>query len=164
MTTRLTHFIRQAVMLMLMLLTLSACRRNKELAAVTGPANPKVITEEMEAHLVDYEWFGAKVATEVEINGEKMSFKTNLRIRKDSIIWMSISPALGIEVARMMVTPDSILFLDKWNDQYFTGNHDFIEEKVDIKLDFSMLQDLAVGNPILYNPEEKFKGSKDDEG
>ncbi|NNC83278.1 MAG: DUF4292 domain-containing protein [Flavobacteriales bacterium] len=118
----------------------------------------------MESHMLQYDWFAAKVTTEVEMKDQKMSFKTNLRMRRDSIIWMSISPALGIEVARMIVTPDSVKFIDKWNDKYYLGTHDFIEERVNVELDFSMLQDLAIGNPILYDAEERFKGSKDDDG
>jgi hypothetical protein len=114
--------------------------------------------------MLNYEWFSAKVDTEVINKGEKTSFKTNLRMKKDSIIWMSISPALGIEVARMIITPDSIKFLDKWNDQYYIGTHEFLEERIKVHLDFNMLQDLAVGNPILYDPEEKFKGTKDEDG
>lgn len=142
----------------------SACGKNRETVNISGPATPSFITRNMEANMLDYEWFSAKVNTEVINKGEKTSFKTNLRMKKDSIIWMSISPALGIEVARLIVTPDSLKFLDKWNDQYYLGTHDFLEKRINIDLDFYMLQDLAVGNPILYDPDEKFKGTKDEDG
>ena len=151
-------------MILFVLIVLTGCRRQKEATTISGPATPNFITRNMEAHMLDYQWFSAKVATEVQINEEKLSFKTNLRMRKDSIIWMSISPALGIEVARMIVTPDSVKFIDKWNDKYYLGTHEFIEQRTNIDLDFAMLQDLAIGNPILYDHEEKFKGTKDDDG
>jgi hypothetical protein len=158
------HILRHLGLLIILTLLLSGCRRQKEALVISGPATPNFIMRNMEENMLDYQWFSAKVSTESDINGDKMNFKTNLRMRKDSIIWMSISPALGIEVARMIVTPDSVKFIDKWNDKYYLGTHEFIEDKVNIELDFGMLQDLAIGNPILYDPEEKFKGTKDDEG
>jgi hypothetical protein len=146
------------------LLFFSACKKQKEGANISGPATPNFITEHMEKAMLDYEWFSAKVSTEMNVKGENRSFKTNLRMRKDSIIWMSITPALGIEVARIIITPDSVKVLDKWNDQYFVGDHSFIEEKLNMSLEFAMLQDLAIGNPMLYDREEKFKGNKDNDG
>jgi hypothetical protein len=142
----------------------SACKKQKEGSNISGPATPNFITEHMENAMLDYEWFSAKVATEMKVKGENRSFKTNLRMRKDSIIWMSISPALGIEVARVIITPDSVKVLDKWNDQYFIGDHSFIEDKLNMSLEFAMLQDLAIGNPMLYDKQEKFKGNKDNDG
>ncbi len=145
-------------------LLLASCKKNRETVNIAGPATPSFITRNMEAHMLNYEWFSAKIDTEVINKGQKTSFKTNLRMKKDSIIWMSISPALGIEVARMIITPDSIKFLDKWNDQYYIGTHKFLEDRIKVHLDFNMIQDLAVGNPILYDPDEKFKGTKDEDG
>lgn len=159
-----THIFKHLGLFFLLIVLLSSCRRQKETLVISGPATPNFITRNMEENMLDYQWFAAKVSTDSEMNGEKMSFKTNLRMRKDSIIWMSISPALGIEVARMVVTPDSVKFIDKWNDKYYLGTHEFIEQRINVDLDFGMLQDLAVGNPILYDPEEKFKGTKDDQG
>ena len=164
MTDGVWHMTKHLLGALVCIAVLAGCSKKKETITVTGPATPNYITSNMEANMLDYQWFAAKVATEVNMNGEKMSFKTNLRMRKDSIIWMSISPALGIEVARMVVTPDSVKFIDKWNDKYYLGTHEFIEQRINIDLDFGLLQDLAVGNPILYDPEEKFKSSRDDDG
>lgn len=149
---------------LLLILFLGSCAKKKDLTTTGGPANVNYIMSRMEEGKVDYEWFGARINTDADIDGEKRSFKTNLRMRKDSAIWMSISPALGIEVARLMVTPDSIMFLDKWNDQYYIGDHSFLEDRMDIDLDFAMLQDLTIGNPMLFDAEERFKATNDDEG
>lgn len=160
----LIHILWRSSLALSVVAVLASCNRQKETLAIPGPATPNFIKRNMEGNMLQYDWFAAKVATEVNINGEKMSFKTNLRMRRDSIIWMSISPALGIEVVRMIVTQDSVKFVDKWNDKYYLGTHDFIEERIKVDLDFKMLQDLAIGNPLLYNNEEKFKGNKDSDG
>ncbi|NNK80982.1 MAG: DUF4292 domain-containing protein [Flavobacteriales bacterium] len=164
MTAKRLNIFKHLGLFLSLIVLLGGCRKQREAVIISGPATPNFITRNMEANMLQYDWITAKVSTEADMNGEKMSFKTNLRMRKDSIIWMSISPALGIEVARMIVTPDSVKFIDKWNDKYYLGTHDFIEERINVDLDFQFLQDLAVGNPILYDSEGKFKGTKDDEG
>ena len=40
--------------------------------------------------------------------GQTGTFTLNVRMARDSVIWMSISPALGVEAARVLLTPDSV--------------------------------------------------------
>lgn len=112
--------------------------------------------------MIDYEFMSFKSEFDVRLKDEKKSFKANVRIKRDSIIWVSISPLLGIEVARIIFTADSIKLIDKWNDQYYLGDFEYINDKFDTDLDFFMIQDLFVGNPIFYDNKEKFISSKDD--
>ncbi|HAR20844.1 MAG TPA: DUF4292 domain-containing protein, partial [Cytophagales bacterium] len=43
----------------------------------------------------------------------QFSSPLTIRIRKDSVIWISVNPALGIEVVRALITKDSIFVIDK---------------------------------------------------
>jgi len=119
------------------------------------------LTKRIEKNLFEYETLSFKTDVSVEMKGDKKSFKNNIRIKKDSAIWMSISPALGIEVARVIITKDSIKLIDKWNDQYYLGEFDYINEQFDTDLDFYILQDILVANPILYDQKEKFVSTND---
>lgn len=114
------------------------------------------LTKRIEKNLFEYETLSFKTEVSIEMKGDKKSFKSNIRIKKDSAIWMSISPALGIEVARVIITKDSIKFIDKWNDQYYLGQFEYINDQFDTDLDFYLLQDILVANPILYDEKEKF--------
>ena len=60
----------------------------------------------------------AKAAVKSVIGEEENSFNINLRIYTDSVIWISISPLLGIEVARVKVTRDTVWFMDRLNKKY----------------------------------------------
>ncbi|MBK8414658.1 MAG: DUF4292 domain-containing protein [Bacteroidetes bacterium] len=42
----------------------------------------------------------------------RIHLNINLRIKTDSLTWISKSPLLGIEVARVMITRDSVKFMD----------------------------------------------------
>jgi hypothetical protein len=72
--------------------------------------------EKIQANHIDFRTFSAKVHVDyADSKDRKYDFNTFLRIRKDSVIWVSIIAALGIEAFRVMITPDSIRIQDKLN-------------------------------------------------
>ena len=122
------------------------------------------LTKRLEKNLFQYETLSFKTDVNLQMKDEKRSFKANVRIKKDSAIWMSLSPALGIEVARAIFTQDSIKLIDKWNDKYYLGDYEYINNIFDADFDFGMLQDLLVANPVFYDAKEKFVATKDRNG
>ena len=122
--------------------------------------SPAFLTKKLDKNLLEYDYVSFKSEFNVRVKEDKKSFKANVRIKRDSIVWISISPLLGIEVARIIFTQDSIKLIDKWNDQYYLGNFAYINDKFDTDLDFLMVQDLFVGNPIYYDNKEKFISTK----
>jgi Domain of unknown function (DUF4292) len=111
---------------------------------------------------VDFKYLTAK---------SKISFKSkdqdidnanvNIRMKKDSVIWLQIN-ALGIEVARGLITRDSIQFLDRYHKQYYKYTFADLGSKFSFKLDFDLLQSILVGNmPIPKKAGERFKREKD---
>ena len=42
---------------------------------------------------LDFEWLSLRAATKAEIGDKKIDITLKIRIRKDSVIWISISPA-----------------------------------------------------------------------
>ncbi len=101
-------------------------------------------------------WFAARVAVDAELDSEKRSFNVNLRMRRDSIIWMSISPALGIEVARVLISPDSVKVLNRINGTYFKGGFGYLSELLQADLNFKMLQSILLGNAYLHYTVDKY--------
>lgn len=109
-------------------------------------------------------WIGLKIDAEVIVKGESQGFKANIRMRRDSAIWISISPALGIEVLRLLITPDSLKCISKIPDQkfFYAGSFELINEMAKTDLDFRSLQDMLVGNAVGLDREEgKFRSEID---
>ncbi|MGB0423113.1 MAG: DUF4292 domain-containing protein [Flavobacteriales bacterium] len=107
-----------------------------------------------------------KLAVEYDDGEQKRSFKANLRSKRDSVIWMSISPALGVEVMRLMITPDSLKLISKipGDKYYYEGSIDKLNEMAQSELSFYMIQDLLVGNAIgLEQGEDKYKSRVDEQ-
>ncbi|WP_247232369.1 DUF4292 domain-containing protein [Telluribacter sp. SYSU D00476] len=85
----------------------------------------------------------------------------NLRVKKDSLIWLSVTGA-GFEVARGIITPDSIVFIDKFHKEYFVFTYPQISRQFNFELSFPLIQSLIVGNlPLPREPDQKVRREKD---
>jgi hypothetical protein len=146
---------------------MSACRKPKEVVRETPVKNRTAgyLLKRYAENKYDFDWLGMKVDASFGTEDNSDSFKATIRMRKDSAIWVSIVPALGIEMIRVMITPDSLKYLSKIpeNKFYYTGGFDEIGRLIGIDFDFEMLQDLLVGNAIgLEKDEQRFRSEIDD--
>lgn len=117
--------------------------------------------EKMRENEFKYDWITSKYSAEINEGGNKTSFKVNYRAKRDSVIWVSISPALGIEVARAKITKDTIKFINRINSTYFEGDFNYINNKFGLELDFDILQSILTGNAFSNYQEEEFKSFVD---
>jgi len=95
------------------------------------------------------EWFAGKMKVKFREGDEKsMPVNLDVKIRKDSAIWISASPAIGIklEVARALITPGRIQVLDKFNKNYYDEGFDYLQQFVDYSFDFQTLQSMLFGS------------------
>jgi hypothetical protein len=137
-------------------------RVTREVAVKNRPAG--FILKRYNEARFDYEWLGMKVDADFGTENESNSFKATIRMRKDSLIWVSITPALGIEMIRVMISPDSLKYLSKIPDNkfYYLGTFEDVNKLVGTSFDFEMLQQLLVGNAIgLEKDERRFRSEVD---
>lgn len=115
----------------------------------------------LKAHELKYKCINAKLNAEFNSDDNSRSFQANLRIIKDSAIWISISPALGIEMIRILITNDSIKMLNRFDNTYLLSNFNHINRMFDTEFDFDILQALITGNDVTYYENDKFKAAID---
>ncbi len=106
----------------------SAIATKKDSVEVVQPtANPKedsirFIKEtyrQLMANTIDFETFSAKINTDYEGgDGKKYDVNVFVRMKKDSIIWVSVNGALGIEGMRVLIDKDSVRTLNKLDKEY----------------------------------------------
>jgi hypothetical protein len=94
-------------------------------------------------------------------NRRFLDFKGQVRIVKDSTIWISFNQDLGIEIARILITQDSVKFIDRFNKQFLITDYDFINNFLNTNLDFGILQSLMLGNDFEYYDMAEFKTTVD---
>ena len=80
----------------------------------------------------------------------------NIRMKKDSLIWISVT-GIGFEVARGLITPDSIVFMDKFHKEYFVLSYAQLSRQYNFDLNFPLIQSIIIGNlPFKQQPDSKF--------
>ncbi len=77
---------------------------------------------------------------------QELSSAVDIRMKKDSIVWLSIKPMLGIEAMRVVITKDSVLILDRMNKSMTLLSMKGLGEKISFPLDFKMVESLIIGN------------------
>jgi len=103
----------------------------------------------------DFNYFSAKAKIDYEDGKNNFDATANIRMQKDSVIWISITPGLGVEAARLMVLTDSVIFIDRINKKYFASNFEKLKEKYEFQFDFNMLESILLGNIIFPYDKEK---------
>ena len=86
-------------------------------------------------------------------NETQKSFKGFLRLKTDSIIMISVSPAMGIELFRLQLKTDSLALIDRYNKTYQVEDFNFFKRQFGINLNYEQFQALITGT--LYNYDRK---------
>ena len=133
-------------------LFLFACGSNKNVvtSSLENRSSKSIVKKVNQNHL-DYNWFTTKLNGKIETNGADTPFSANLRIRKDSVIWLSVSALLGIEVARIQITPDSFKLMNRINKTYWIGDFEDVESAYGIPANYEQLEGVLVGQISLEN-------------
>ncbi|HXS37819.1 MAG TPA: DUF4292 domain-containing protein [Flavipsychrobacter sp.] len=99
---------------------------------------------------INYTTFSGKAKMNFEGPDMKQEFTANIRIRKDSIIWVAIT-ALGglVQVARVGITPDSITIINYLQKEVTKMPLTQAAKLLPTPVDFSSLQNFIVGNTLI---------------
>lgn len=150
----------------IILLFLISCKTTS-VAVKTQPAVlPKLntstaIIDSIQAHAFHFEWFSGKARVGVTRGNDNTNFTANFRIKKDSAIWISITPALGVEVARMLLTKDSIQVINRLSRKRDTRGYDFFKSYTSLPVDFYTVQNLITGNLLFIRNSYDVKKTTD---
>ena len=130
---------------------LSSCKTSRNLVsrAELKKKSFSVLYQNMEDNQARYDYLSAKLLVDFKVDGGAVrALKGQLRMKKDSIIWLSIIPAMGIEAARAEVTPDSLKLINRLKKNYFSGNYRLLDSLLHTSLDYDIVQALILGNDI----------------
>jgi len=160
----LNRFIVKYIVLLLSLsaMILSSCNtQRKVIRQPLRELGDSIVFSKLKQNELKYEQFSAKFSASMRIDKKNSSINGQVRILCDSIIWVSLSPALGIEAARMLITKDSVKFMNRIDASYMISDFAFINNYLNSGFDFDMLQALLVGNDLRYYENDQFKASVD---
>lgn len=119
-------------MLLLLLATTSCASRKK----IVQPTLPQT-----------FEWMTANMDIQAEGNG--MTFDDlsgQMRVRKDSIVWFSVTATMGVEVLRAKFSNDSVWIVNRLEKTYLAEPFDTVAAQLGIPLSLQWIQTLLMDN------------------
>jgi hypothetical protein len=120
------------------------------------------LIQKLEANEIHYKTLSAKFKADYIVDDKKTSLSGQVRILKDSIIWISLTPAMGIEVARLYLTNDSVKLINRLEKTYLETDYSYLNTFLNNTIDFDMLQALLTGNDFSLYEDGKWKASWDE--
>ena len=93
---------------------------------------------------ITYDWVSYQMKISLEKEEEKLAFQCYFVNRIDSIIYLNLNRS-GIELARVVLTPDSVIYVNKLEHEYYAGDYTFLRRVFGFPLDFNMTQSLLNG-------------------
>ncbi len=161
--------IRVACYIMFVGIVLSSCRSTKKIqsaiakkdttaAIVTkdGKADTALFirstSEKLFRNHINYETFSAKINVDYQgSDGKKYDVNAFVRMKKDSVIWVSVNAVLGIEAMRILIKKDSVWLLNKLDKEYTVRSLEVLQEVAALPLDLHSMQELIIGNPVFFD-------------
>ncbi len=145
------------VLILLLVLSLGAtsCKSKK---SITKPKDNSTVNLDNKTEVFDaiknnryeFEYFAANATC--DYSGSPVPISINMRMQRGQKIWMSAS-AIFFEIARVLITPDSVHIIN-YNDKTITSRKiDFIAAYTGTPLTINQIQDALVGNSILTHDE-----------
>src|ERR1700761_5270132 len=149
-------------------LALVSCKAHKQIVASTAPnvdntvkiaVTPPDMTYKdkklaaIKGGQVVFNTFSGKANTKLNVDGSSNDVTLNIRINRDKEIWVSVSALLGLEVARAVITPDSIKIINKLQSLYIKKPFSYIYTYASRQVNYKTIESLLVGNamPELLN-------------
>ena len=134
------------ILLLLICLSLVSCHTMKQAAVRRDiPAiTENRLMKNIEGNELAYNTIFAKRVDVSLVNkkGSSNSFRASLKIQRDSFIQVALTAPLGIEVARVLFTQDSIKFVDIFHKKYILTDYNYFYDKFDAHINYDFLQNI----------------------
>ncbi len=121
----------------------------------SGPNPTQVVINTVNANVNTFSFYQARAKAKYKDDKQKIDLDVTLVMEKDQYIWMSVTAILGIEVARVLITQDSVKILDRLHRKCIVTDFGYIQRMSNVPLKLHNLQNLIVGNTIFGNSVQK---------
>ena len=107
-------------------------------ATVTTPTGVKTTN-------TNFQYLNGRGKVHFKKGATDQSANFNLRVRRDSAIWLSGS-LLGIEGVRALLTPDSVRVVNRLQKSYFAGDYVYLSQLLGVPVSYGQVQAILLGD------------------
>ena len=139
---------RRIIYLAILVLMVSGCKTVKTATGISIPniSSKKIVKNHYKANF-NKRTINASLRLKYDDGDMVQSISIKMRLEKDSAIWMS-GRFLGITMAKIYITPNSVQFYEKIGKQYFKGDFKLLSNFLGTEVDFDIIQNLLLGQAL----------------
>ena len=143
--------------LILLLALMTGCKSVRVLPnrAPVKRVELKALTAEILKAEENISTFRARIKVEYNDQKRKQSVNVNFRLEDNKTFWMSAN--MLIPIAKVLITPEEVLFYEKFQKTYYKGDIAFINQQLGTNFSFNDLQNIFLGYPISDFKNEKIE-------
>ena len=155
----------RCVCILFLLGLFASCKTKKAVAVSGSPSDsvPAAVVVQPAESIVDvranklesiknkeanFTTYSGKAKAALTIGSNSNDVTMNIRIKNNEAIWVSVTAIAGLEVARALITPDSVRVINRLENEYIKKPFSYLYEFTNNKINFATLQSVLIGNAI----------------
>jgi hypothetical protein len=146
--------LQNSLLILLLFSTVVACKTKKSI--VKAPDTAVAVANNKKAENlsllkgkdIPFNTLALKGKVSLDMNGNVNNVSMTIRIQKDQKIWASVTAIAGIEVARALITPDSVFLRNNLQSVGVKKPFSYLNSFTSKQVTFKMLQSILSGNTI----------------
>lgn len=119
-----------------------SCSKKVVAPVTVGPPATALAIEE-----IDFEYLHGKARMILRDAKKERDVKANVRIRKDSVIWMTFS-VIGVQGGKALINKDSITIVSNVDKEYYVFDYAELSKRYNFDINFNVIQSAMLGNLI----------------
>lgn len=126
----------------LCIVTMSCSKKITTISTPVTPPRPTLAIEE-----IDFEYFQGKARMILRDSKKEREVKANIRVRKDSVIWMTFS-VIGVQGGKALINKDSITIVSNVDKEYYVFEYSELTKRYNFPINYNVIQNALLGNLI----------------
>ena len=102
--------------------------------------------EEVVVAEIGFDYLSTRTKFKYKNGNDKTKATARMRIKKDSLIWFSLTPGVGVEAARGIISKDSLILMDRINKEAYYFSFDSLSKKFDSDFSYDLFQSVLIGD------------------
>lgn len=134
---------------LLLVFTFFSCSKKiTPTATVPTPAKPVLNVQD-----IQFEYFHGKARMVLRDANKEREVKANIRVRKDSVIWMTFS-VIGVQGGKALINKDSITIVSNVDKEYYVFEYAELSKRYNFNINYDVIQSAMLGNLLLQRKDE----------
>ena len=122
---------------------------SKRVTTPVAVSTPSALTVEE----IDFEYLQGKARMVLRDSKKERDVKANIRVRKDSVIWMTFS-VIGVQGGKALINKDSITIVSNVDKEYYVFDYAELSKRYNFDINFNVIQSAMLGNLIKPRSDE----------